>query len=210
MEMEDLKKPAAMGKKIFKLLEKYKLLLLQDKVFPNIVTEITGESITGSWWGHSLANPIYNGLQWLDHNHSILTIKLIDGKVTYIHESLFADIYSIVCKSRDWQVKKLKDEDQQILKYVLKKKTITSDDSGLSKLSKQPKKSFVNLEKKLLIYSVEEHTDSGKHIKEYMSWKKSRIAIPKPKDYLTSREHIENLVGSLNKKSGAKAKLPWQ
>lgn len=210
MKMEDLKKPAVIGKKIFKLLEKYKLILLQDKTFPNIVAEITGENIVGSWWGHPLANPIYNGLQWLEYNRSILAIKLIDGKVTYIHEDLFADIYSIVCKSRDWQTQKLKDEDQQILKYVSKKKKIMSDDSGLAKLSKDPKKSFVNLEKKLLIYSMEEHTDSGKHIKEYMTWEKSKIAVPKPNDYLVSKNHIENLVALLNKKSGAKTKLPWQ
>lgn len=210
MIMEDLKKPAVMGKKIFKLLEKYELLLLQDKAFPNIVTEITGEKIVGSWWGHPLANPIYNGLQWVEHHQPILIIKLIDGKVTYVHKNLFADIYSIVCQSRDWQMKKLKDDDLQILKYILKNKNITSDDSVLVKLVKDPKKSFVNLEKKLLVYSTEEHMDSGKHIKEYMSWEKSKIAIPKPNDYLASKERIENRLASLNKKFGAKAKLPWQ
>jgi hypothetical protein len=208
--MEDLKNPVQMGKKIFKLLEKYELLLVQDKIFPNIVTEITGEKITGSWWGHPLANPIYNGLQWLEHNRPILTIKLIDGKVTYIHENLFTDIYSIVYKSRDWQMKKLKDEDQQILKYVSKNKKISSDDPGLVKLSKDPKKSFANLEKKLLIYSVEEHTDSGKHIKKYMPWVKSKITISKPNDYLASKDNIEKIVAALNKKSGATVKLPWQ
>ncbi|MBK7963293.1 MAG: hypothetical protein IPK04_20160 [Bdellovibrionales bacterium] len=208
--MDDLKKPAVMGKKIFRLLEKHELLLVQDKAFPNIVTEITCENIVGSWWGHPLANPIYNGLRWLEHNHSILVVKLIDGKVTYVHENLFADIFSIVCKSRDWQLRKLKAEDHQILKYISKKKHISSDDAQLTELSEDPKKSLANLEKKLLICSVEKHTQSGKHIKDYMVWEKSSIAIPNPNNYLESKTHINNLVGSLSKKTGAKVKLPWQ
>lgn len=198
-----------MGKKIFQLLEKNKILLLQDKSFPSIVAKIVGEEITGSWWGHPLANPIYNGLQWLEHNHSILVIKLISGKVTYIHESLFSDIYSIVQEPRDWQLKGLKDDELKLLKYVSKKKKITSDDPKLVEIVKDPKKSFMTLEKKLLVYSAEEHTDSGKHIKEYMTWKDSKIGKSKPGDYEVSKERIEKVVAGLNQMSESKNKLPW-
>jgi hypothetical protein len=204
-----MKSPIEMGKKIFKLIEKNKLLLLQDKIFPNIVSEVIGKEIAGSWWGHQLANPIYNGLQWLEHNRNVLTLKLVDGKVTYLHESLFADIFSIVCEPRDWQLKRLSDSDHDLLKYIFKKTKVTSDDLYVNKLTKDTKKSFVTLERKLLVYSIEEHTESGKHVKQYMNWKKSKIAVSNPKDYLQSIENIERIVGLLNIKSGAKAKLPW-
>lgn len=208
--MKNLNDPEVMGKKIYKLIEKYEIMLLQDKAFPNIINEITGQKILGSWWGHTQANSIYNGLMWLGHHRPVLTIKLLDGKVTYIHESRHLDIYSIVCQPRDWQTKKLKDDELQLLNFVLKKKEITIDDLKSIKPIKEIKKSFVNLEKNLLIYATEEHTDSGRHKKKYMSWKKSKIAHSKLNDYELAKERIENIVNSLNHKFDAHAKLPWQ
>jgi hypothetical protein len=207
--MENLKSPEVMGKKIFKLINKYKILLLQDKAFPSIVTEIIGSKVSGSWWGHPLANPIYNGLSWLEHNKSVLSVKLIDGKVTYLDESLFSDFYSIVCEPRDWQVKNLKEDEQRLLKYISQKKKTISSDPKLGKLAKDTKKSFQILEKKLLVYSIEEHTASGKHIKEYMPWSKSKISVSAPTDYFKAKDRIENIVKKLSHQAGAKVKLPW-
>jgi hypothetical protein len=56
--------PSQVGKKIIVELKNKKILLLQDKSFPIIVTFIVGGPIIGSWWGHPLANSIYNGLNW--------------------------------------------------------------------------------------------------------------------------------------------------
>lgn len=208
--MENLKNPSVMGKKIFKLLEREKILLLQDKEFPSIVTGIIGKQVHGSWWGHPMANPIYNGLMWLEHNRPILIVKLISGKVTYLHESLFSDIYSIVSKPRDWQLKNLKEDELTLLEYIVKREKITSDDPQLIKLFKDYKKAITTLEKRLLLYSSEEHTDSGKHIKEFGIWKNSKISISSPGDYIESQNNIEAIVANLCKKSGAKIKLPWR
>jgi hypothetical protein len=207
--MKDLKNPAIMGKKIYQILEQNQILLLQDKSFPNIVAKITGENISGSWWGHPLANPIYNGLGWLEHNYNVLVIKLLDGKVTYLHESLFSDLYSIVDKPRDWQLKKLKDEELDLLKYVSKKNKVLSDDPKLKDLAKDPKKSFAALEKRLLLFSAEEHTESGKHVKEFMPWKKSKIYSKTLTDYKIAQENIQKIIDGLNKESNSKAKTPW-
>lgn len=198
-----------MGAKIYKLLQKDKILLLQDKSFPNIVSKIVEEKIFGSWWGHPLANSIYNGLGWLEHNQNILVIKLLDGKVTYIHEGLFADIYSIVNETRDWQTKKLKPDELNLLKYISKKNRVLSDDPKLKEFAKDPKKSLATLEKKLLVYSAEEHTESGKHVKEFIPWKKSKIFTKDLTDYETAKSNIEKIVTKLNKESSSKAKLPW-
>jgi hypothetical protein len=207
--MQNLKNPAVMGKKILGLLEKDRILLLQDKVFPNIVTKIVGQSIAGSWWGHPLANPIYNGLQWLEDTPSVLVLKLISGKVTYLHESLFSDIYSIVVEPRDWQLKKLNEEDLKLLKYLSKKEKVSAEDRNVIELVKDPKKSFVKLEKKLLVHSEEVHTATGKHVKEFRVWKNSKISKSAPGDFLAAMKKIENLVDELSRPSGAKVKLPW-
>ena len=207
--MEKLKDPKVMGKKILSLLEKDKILLLQDKSFPSIVSKIIGQNIVGSWWGHPMANPIYNGLRWLEDHHPVLIIKLISGKVTYVHESLFADIYSIVREPRDWQLKKLNDDDQAVLKYIQKKKKVVSNDPQLMNLVKDAKKSLLNLEKKLLVYSSEEHTESGKHIKEFKIWKDSKISASKPGDYTSALKKIEKHITKLSGDTREKVKLPW-
>jgi hypothetical protein len=209
MSDENLKNPAVMGKKIYKLIEAEKILLLQDKSFPNIVSKIVGKRIQGSWWGHPLANPIYNGLGWLEHNRNVLVIKLLDGKVTYVHESLFADIYSIVAEPRDWQLKKLKSDELALFKYISKKAKVVSDDSKLKDLVEDSKKSFATLEKKLLVYSQEEHTASGKHVKEFMAWKNSKIFTNTLVDYETAQARIEKIIDRLNQESKSKTRLPW-
>ncbi|MEK6775129.1 MAG: hypothetical protein AABY64_14405 [Bdellovibrionota bacterium] len=207
--MENLKNPSVMGKKIYKYLDKDKILLLQDKSFPNIISKIIGDKISGSWWGHPLANPIYNGLVWLEHNRNVLIVKLLDGKVTYVHESLFSDFYSVVSKTRDWQLAKLKSDELSLLKYVSKKNKVLSDDSKLKELVEDSKKSLAALEKKLLLYSSEEHTESGKHIKEFTTWKKSKIFTKAFSDYELAKSKINRVVDKLSEESGARVKLPW-
>jgi hypothetical protein len=207
--MDNLKNPSVMGMKIYKLLEADKILLLQDKSFPNIVSKIVGGKIVGSWWGHPLANPIYNGLGWLEHNRNVLVIKLLDGKVTYIHESLFSEIYSIVSETRNWQLKNLKPDDLKLFKYVSKKNKVPSDDPQLKNLVKDTKKSFAILENKLMLFCEEEHTESGKHIKIFMPWKKSKIHCKNPTHYDLARNTVEKVIADLNKRSASKAKLPW-
>lgn len=207
--MENLKNPSIMGKKIYKLLEQNKMLLLQDKGCPNIVSKIVGDKIKGSWWGHPLANPIYNGLGWLEQNRNVLSLKLIDGKVTYVHESLFPALYSIVSEVRDWQLQKLKPDELKLLKYILKRNQVLSDDDKLKGLVEDPKKCLTNLEKKLLLYASEEHTESGKHVKIFMPWKKSKIFNKIPVDYETAKSQLDKVISKLNDESGSKAKAPW-
>ncbi len=209
MNPPSTKSPKAMGSKIFKLIEKNKIILLQDKIFPNIVEQIIGKKISGSWWGEPLANPIYNGLQWLEDNHPLLNIKLVSGKVTYVHESLFSALYSIVQEPRDWQLKKLHADDLKLLKLITKRGTVRSENPTLVTIVKDAKKSFISLEKKLLVYSSEEHTDSGKHVKEYKSWGRSKISRSEVIDYALAMEQVESIVEKLNRDSGAEAKLPW-
>ena len=207
--MTDLKDPAVMGKKIYKYLQENKIVLLQDKSFPNIVTYIVGRKIKGSWWGHPLANPIYNGLNWLEKNKIFLSVKLIDGKVTYLHKSLISDFYSIVKKPRDWQLKNLKEDDLKMLQHISQNSIIFSDDETLKLVVNEPKKNLSTLEKKLLIHSVEVHTSSGMHVKKIMTWKNSNISCSSKKDYLSAKFEIEKIVFKLCEKTGAKVKLPW-
>lgn len=206
----DLKKPSVMSKKIFSELKARKILLLQDKTFPSVVTSIIGEPINGSWWGHPMANPIYNGLNHCLHKNPILSVKLLSGKVSFISEALFPAFFSIVAKKRDWQIKKLNAEELKLYETIRKKGKLASDDKKLKETFKDLKKNLEKLEKRLLVFSEEEHTESGKHIKVFSPWSKCDLKVKSDVSYDDALEVFENLVDKYNVETGSKIKLPWQ
>lgn len=202
--------PAVIGKKIIKELNKKGVLLLQDKTFPSVVSTIVGEPIIGSWWGHPMANPIYNGLNWAIDQKSIISAKLLSKKVTYINKKLYPFFFSIVSEVRPWQLKGLSKESTELMAMIKKSKTGIRSDSPEFKL-KYPalKKHIDDLETRLLIYTEEIHTEGGKHAKEIKPWAKSVLFTGKLSSYEVALEEFNFIVLKLNKKSNSKIKLPW-
>ena len=68
-------------------LERWGLLLLQDPVLPSLATLIAGAPIRGSWWGHARGGDIFRVANELEQE--VVTAKLIDGKVTFVHRRLW-------------------------------------------------------------------------------------------------------------------------
>ena len=56
---------------------------------PNLAQQIAGESIRGSWWSHPKANEIYVLLEKVRDSKSVLVCRLVDGKVTFVHQRLW-------------------------------------------------------------------------------------------------------------------------
>lgn len=79
------------------------LLLLQDKKLANAVTVITGEHLKGSWWSHPRAHEIFNAIEALPEDQ-VLDTKLVGGKVTFVHRSLWPDLLAVVTGEREYQV----------------------------------------------------------------------------------------------------------
>jgi len=58
---------------------------------PNLVEQIVGEPVHGSWWGHPKGHEIYALLNALhEADAEVAVCKFIDGKITYIHRRLWA------------------------------------------------------------------------------------------------------------------------
>jgi hypothetical protein len=79
------------------------LLLLQDKKLANVVTFMTGERLKGSWWSHSRAQDIFNALEALPEDQ-VITTKLVGGKVTFVHRSLWPDLLAVATGEREYEV----------------------------------------------------------------------------------------------------------
>ena len=63
---------------------------------PSLVEELTGERVRGSWWSHPKAHLIYNTYRRIAECEHVLTLKLVEGKVTFVHMDVWAALFSAV------------------------------------------------------------------------------------------------------------------
>ena len=142
-------------------LDKYGLLLLQDKKLPSAVGIITGEKISGSWWSHPRANEIFRKLQALD---VVLTVKLIAGKVTFVHKRLQPSVAAVGRAREPWQMRGLSPAARRLLARVDRDGSVSATGAA----SKE-------LQERLLVNAHEDHTESGRHETVLEPWAKSKL-----------------------------------
>ena len=63
---------------------------------PSLVEELTGERVRGSWWSHPKAHLISNTYRRIAECKHVLTLKLVEGKVTFVHMDVWAALLSAV------------------------------------------------------------------------------------------------------------------
>ena len=56
---------------------------------PSLAETIAGEPLRGSWWGHPKGDAIFICSRAIRNSTDVLTCRLIDGKVTYVHRRLW-------------------------------------------------------------------------------------------------------------------------
>jgi hypothetical protein len=52
---------------------------------PTLAEHIAGESIRGSWWGHSSGHEIFAALNRVLDSPDVIATRLVNGKITLIH-----------------------------------------------------------------------------------------------------------------------------
>ena len=188
------------AKLIHRRLKEHGMILESDRVFPNVVTLITGEVPRGSWWKHPRGNEIYVVLDALANHPNVLFVKLLSGKVTLIHRRLWPHILTIGTSRESWQTTGLFAPAKILLREVETKGSILAT-------GKAP----VELEKRLLIHAAQVHTETGVHHKRLETWKRwRRRARPGKKLPLKrAKRELEEIVASLNDAHGARVSLPW-
>ncbi len=188
------------------------VLLNADAALPSLTVLMTGGRMTGSWWAHPLAHEIYVVGRRLAADADVLVAKLINGKLTYIHRTLWPQIVSAATSREPWQLDGLTPGALRLLEDVERAGVVTPapalDPSG----RKRQRDSVAKLESRLLALSFEEHTASGRHVKRLESWAHwaSRSAFhPAGPPAADARREIERVVGTLAPGGGASVRLPW-
>lgn len=189
--------------KVFAQLTEDGLLLLSDANLPSVSGLIANEKLRGSWWSHKSAQAIFNVAEMLEDHADVMIMKLISGKVTFVHRSLWDPIYSIGVAREEWQMKTLSTDAKTLLEELDHAKTIQKN---------KPGEIVRELERRLLIHAEQIHTETGAHAKVLETWDAwaRRIGFrARAKDPAAARGFLEQRLTEINNKHDAGGTLPW-
>jgi hypothetical protein len=199
--------------KFYAEFNKHGIFLLSDPVLPSLVTLIAEKPVKGSWWGHPKGHLIYNLSQKIEDDPDILTIKLINKKITYLHKRHWNAFFSLVTSKSDWQLKGLSISHRSLMEMVQKNGSIRADDNSFNKTPTEIGKIAAKLEEKAIVYSQGLHTNSGKHVRLLKSWKRLIRDLRYPFKKVKAEEalcYFDDLIQNWALESSVKVKLPWK
>ena len=183
-------------------LREFDLLLDTDPKFPNVTALLAGETVRGSWWAHPKAHEIYRVASELRSHPDVLPVKLVSGKITFIHRPLWMAVFAIATAREPWQTRGLSKEAAALLRKSDKESKLMASGDAVREL-----------EARLLVHAQSVHTERGFHRKEVRSWKAWADSVQLGPVALTPEEgkaQLESVVALLNAQFGARGTLPWQ
>jgi hypothetical protein len=185
-------------------LKQHGLLLQTDPHLPSVSALVAGAPVRGSWWAHPRSQDIFRVNDQLEDHPDVLVVKLISGKITYVHRTLWHAIIAIGRAREPWQLERLSRAASNLLVQVDGKPIQT--DGRMSKPASE-------LEKTLLVHSEQFHTAAGGHARRLESWDhwSSRIGHSgKGISPASAKQTLEDVVASLNLEFKGLGRLPWQ
>jgi len=205
-------KEAAYLRRVKEALEEYGVLLESDAKLPSVAGLVAGEPIRGSWWGHPMSHTIFGVSVKLSEDPDVIVSKLISGKVTWVHRRLWSALIAIGSARESWQ-KGLTEEARTLLSMVSKQGELTADQAFCrAHKIKSAGPAIRELEKRLLVYAEEIHTNSGAHAKRVETWGRWCERVGFVLDAMSpaqAKRNLEDIVATLNSRFDANARLPW-
>jgi hypothetical protein len=137
---------------------------------PSLVEEVAGGPVKGSWWGHPKGKLIYRLAESLHDSGEVLSLKLVGGKVTFLHRSRWPALARVVTDPawrRSAQVG-LSSPAAKLLRVVERLGTLRLDRASLAGRKE--------LELSLLVHSGSVHTEKGSHSTILAMWSFDRTA----------------------------------
>ncbi len=192
---------------VYRELQLRGLILQADADLPSVARLLIGGTFKGSWWGHPKGNAIYNLSGELHERPDVLALKLVSGKVTFVHRDLWSAVYSVATSREPWQMKGLLPSAKALLTLVGRRGSVRADH-----LEPPFRKSVPELEKRLLILCGEVHTESGAHAKSLESWRHwaKRVGFrPGSIAGEAAKGILAEATAALAERTQGRASLPW-
>jgi hypothetical protein len=174
------------------------LLLIQDKRLTNVVTLLTGEAVSGSWWSHPKGRLIFAVVTDLSEHPDILFSKLLNGKVTLVHRRLWPAFLTAALANEPWQTRNLSARGQQLLAAVNQSREAVKSSGPAVK----------ELEVRLLAHARQAHTESGRHellVEPWTVWSR-RAGVKRLRSVSLAKERLEQAAQTIG---APRAALPW-
>lgn len=166
--LESVKKARAM------LRERGVMTLVPAGDVPSIVQAVCGGPVRGSWWAHPQSHVIYAIASALEDAPEVLVLKLVDGKVTFVHRSIWPALLRFATDRyrTNALLATLRPPERRLLAEVERRGELhfggDAPPVGSTKMA---------LERRWLCISTSEHTASGRHATVLRAWR--RWANPK-------------------------------
>lgn len=199
--------------KVQRQLEKHGLLLLADAKLPCVVTVIAGKPVRGSWWAALAGKLIYNTANELEAQQDVQILKLISGKITFVHRRLWPALYAIGAARETWQTGALSKDAKAVLSQLDKNGELFTDAlvavGGFT--SKAAGSAAKELEKNLLAICEGFRVEGRhhRHLRSWSQWAKQVGLKGKKVSPRAAKEELSNMLKLLNAEYGASGTLPW-
>lgn len=172
------------------------LTLTPAKGVRSVVEEVVGEPVRGSWWGHPQGHAIYDVASGLGAHPDVLTLKLVEGKVTFVHRTLFPPLLRVATdpELRAHRSKGLHRSSRTVLSRVERCGRLDLEDADLDASGRRLVKK--QLEGSMLVLAHQEHTERGHHatfLRSWEGWAEPRVS------QAASRLTFDAAVGALAK-----------
>lgn len=204
---------ADMFERVIGELQDLGFLLESDPHLPSVCSLVTGELMRGSWWSHPLAHTIFAVNERLADHADVVITKLVSGKVTFVHRQLWSELITIGSSRSQWQLKGLSSGEAHLLGLIEADGELRTDMLDWpARFTTKPGDAARQLEQRLLVVSLQVHTEKGAHAKLMQTWKHWSSGVQfKPKrirldDAISA---FETRVARLNSRWKGVATLPW-
>jgi hypothetical protein len=192
-------------------LEGIGLLLRHDARLPSFTGAVVGAPFRGSWWAHPRTHEIYDLLQRFHRGSGALAVKLVDGKVTYVHPRLWPALLGVARSAGQWRRAGLSSDAQTVLAAVRRRGAVRSDE--LAALPPRRRTAAIGeLEQRLLVHAASVHTETGAHRKRMQTWPswcaEADVQV-RPLPAAQARAELEKAVALLAAGTGLRPRLPW-
>lgn len=161
----------SVGRQVLREIERHGVLLVTDPVLPSVTAIVAGEPVSGSWWSHPRAHEIFAVLTSLEEEQGVLRVKLISKKETFVHRSLWPQLFAVATSRDDWQTAGLSARARALLEKVEKYGAVRLDEIGRGFDRKALSRAARELEERLLVHGDQMHTEKGAHAKVLSSWR---------------------------------------
>ncbi|MCI4340264.1 MAG: hypothetical protein L3J73_03230 [Thermoplasmata archaeon] len=161
-------------RQVMRVVRRDGLLLFTDSRHPSVVSLLVGAPVAGSWFAHPASHLIYNVGQRLEDAADVLSVPLLDRKVTLVHRRLWPELLAVATGQEPWQHRGLTGPQSELLRLTERRGRVNvqHETDGLRPAGTATAGDLARgLERRLLVYGHSVHSPSGRHEKVLETWK---------------------------------------